>query len=512
MKNKCTLMFLISIILLMMANMVRAGSPMFTFTPLTQTTLSVPKNEISSVMYIVTNQSNKQRSLALHAITGITQTTTGRGVCTNPFVLGPVGSTTQSCLLVLTIDGSQMPKTIMGGPAVCQTDQGGNPSPFLCYQPSASNILNITQSPTALATILVEPPKALALSSGSGIDGSMAITNTSNQLTALNIHALLPLGSDILQDATHCLSVPAGNTCFLKFSPGPTEHALEILTIQGTNTNSVTATLVVLPASSITVSWPSSPALPTLPVGGSIVFTVTNIGSIAATISYTIPPEWDDVSVTTLGCASVALLHSCTITLTSPTPHIAGLVSIQTTDPLSTPLLTPLAFSYPSGLVFYADGSTAKIVSNNDDGLLVPWYSAPYFTSTAQNNTNGMVNTSDIMALGSCTSATNCAAWICFTKAPALTWYLPAICEMGHQGEGTNCPESSTAPTIDANLFQLGYLPELNNRVYWSSTEVSETPEVAWYQLFSTGPGDSFQNNYIQSAQVGVRCTQSIAY
>lgn len=72
----------------------------------------------------------------MKAITGVTQNT-GGGYCGNPFTLGYL----QSCVLNLAIDGSTIPSSFSGGPVVCQQGRG-----LQCYQPNASNALNITQS------------------------------------------------------------------------------------------------------------------------------------------------------------------------------------------------------------------------------------------------------------------------------------------------------------------------------------------------------------------------------
>ncbi|MFN7097630.1 MAG: hypothetical protein ACK4PR_08760, partial [Gammaproteobacteria bacterium] len=58
-----------------------AGTPLWTFTPLTATTISVPANGTATVQYQVTNQSSKSHTLVMNSITGVTQITTGTGIC-----------------------------------------------------------------------------------------------------------------------------------------------------------------------------------------------------------------------------------------------------------------------------------------------------------------------------------------------------------------------------------------------------------------------------------------------
>ena len=61
-----------------------AGMPVWTFTPLTATTISVSAEGTASVQYQVTNQSGKARTLVMSPIAGVSQLTTGAGVCGNP--------------------------------------------------------------------------------------------------------------------------------------------------------------------------------------------------------------------------------------------------------------------------------------------------------------------------------------------------------------------------------------------------------------------------------------------
>lgn len=112
-----------------------AGAPLWTFAPLTATTISVPADETATVQYQVTNQSSKAHTLSMTSITGVSQTTTGTGVCGNPFTLSGHGS----CTLSLQIDGSQVTSGNTNGPVVCE--QG---STLQCYRPSPSDTLNIT--------------------------------------------------------------------------------------------------------------------------------------------------------------------------------------------------------------------------------------------------------------------------------------------------------------------------------------------------------------------------------
>src|SRR5690606_31281052 len=154
----------------------KAGRPLWTFEPLTATTISVATNSTAVVQYLVTNQSRKVHTLALKPIPGITQTTTGLGICGNPFVL----TGQASCTLSLVIDGNQLNQPITDGPVVCQAGSLNQ-----CYRPGAANVLSVTLAPPVSQAVLSVSGSPLAITQNGS--GQLTITNTSTQLTATNI-------------------------------------------------------------------------------------------------------------------------------------------------------------------------------------------------------------------------------------------------------------------------------------------------------------------------------------
>ncbi|MFJ1270170.1 hypothetical protein ACD661_16570 [Legionella lytica] len=115
-----------------------AGVSLWTFQPLTTTTITIPGNSKATVQYRVTNQSKVRHSLVMNPIKGITQLK-GAENCSNLFTL----DYHQSCILSLSIDAVALNKNhVVGGPVVCQN---GNPNQ--CYQPAAQDILNIHKGP-----------------------------------------------------------------------------------------------------------------------------------------------------------------------------------------------------------------------------------------------------------------------------------------------------------------------------------------------------------------------------
>jgi hypothetical protein len=115
----------------------QASAPMWTFTPLTATTIAVPAAGSATVQYLVTNQSLNTLTLSFRSSApGISQTTIGHGLCAVPFTL----AYQQSCVLSLDITGSALLGHVFGGPQICQLG-----TELQCYQPSATNALDITQ-------------------------------------------------------------------------------------------------------------------------------------------------------------------------------------------------------------------------------------------------------------------------------------------------------------------------------------------------------------------------------
>lgn len=118
---------------------VMSATPLITFTPLTATNIQLYPSNTAVVQYNLQNQSSKTHTFIMKPIAGITQST-GGGNCANAFIL----SSKQSCVLSLTVNGSQLQNSVQGGPVVCQQGSDGQPDSLQCYQPGQNDILNIT--------------------------------------------------------------------------------------------------------------------------------------------------------------------------------------------------------------------------------------------------------------------------------------------------------------------------------------------------------------------------------
>lgn len=221
-----------------------AGTPIWTFTPLTPTKIDVNSGSSATIQYQVTNQSRKTHTLAMKPIKGITQITTG-GLCANPFTL----TYQQSCVISLQVSGSALTGNIAGGPQICE-----NSNPLQCYQPSPADVLNITLASAPTEALLSSSVLTLALSV-SGLPRVITITNISS-IPANNVtysfSPALPAGTTIIP--ADCGTIYPGASCALTVTPGAspssppgdTNPVPINLMIAGTNTNTLATTLNVL--------------------------------------------------------------------------------------------------------------------------------------------------------------------------------------------------------------------------------------------------------------------------
>ncbi|MDF1683262.1 MAG: IPT/TIG domain-containing protein [Legionellaceae bacterium] len=162
----------------------QAASPVWTLTPLTATTLAVPSNDTAIVQYQVKNQSTTPRTLTMQPIHGVTQLTTGLGVCGRSFAL----TGKASCTLSLRIDGSLLTRPIDDGPVVC-----ANSSNFLCYRPARPNNLNVTPVDASVILTSVSPDLGAASGgtgvtlTGVGFTGATGVTFGGDAATSVHV-------------------------------------------------------------------------------------------------------------------------------------------------------------------------------------------------------------------------------------------------------------------------------------------------------------------------------------
>lgn len=454
-----------------------AGIPLWTFEPLTPTTVAVPANGTAIVQYRVTNQSRKPHSLTLRPVPGITQITTGLNVCGNPFVL----SGKSSCILSLQINSSQLNSPVMDGPVVCQ--QG---STNQCYRPSSANVLRITQAPPITDAVITVMGSPLTLTVN-GPTGQLTINNTSTQVAATNITSNFTgtaLDGNVTETGNTCANVPPSGSCTLTYTPGNTVVPQTDFTIQGSNTNVLNAAIAIQSGSTLTTINPTSGT-----ASGGTGFTLTGTGLTGATAV-----TFDGVSAT-----SVNVVNSTTVTGVTPA-HVAGVVDVVIDTPAGgatlangyTYVATAVGQAAFGGRIACLNGGLNNLIAATaNNSTSIQWGGNNTAVGVgAQSNINGASNTTAIVAVVGNNGGTPYGAQLCNNfevdsqgNTPCQAgntcyndWFLPAGNNTGASGQ-LNC--------LFTNRVAIGGFTAGN---YWSSTEFSTVPATnAWYQTFNSG-------------------------
>ena len=155
----------------------------------------------------------------------------------------------------------------------------------------------------------------------SGASSDLTITNNSTKATAFTITADFSgtaLDSNVELTGNTCASVAPGASCILTFTPGNSIIPQTNFTIQGSNTESVVASIQVVAPDVATISVTGSPL--TLTANGATGnLTITNTSSInALNIASDFTSTALDGNVVETGntCANVAPAASCILTFT----------------------------------------------------------------------------------------------------------------------------------------------------------------------------------------------------
>lgn len=210
------------------------AAPLVAFTALTPTTLTLPANGDAVVRYQLTNQALAQGTFDVIPIVGV-DVVAGVGNCSNPFTL----ASDQSCTLELHLVGSQMHGNISGGPVACISAD-----PLQCYQPSATDQLQITLVPAQVATIDATPA---ALTIAIGSVAAVTIVNAMDApVAAQNLAVDVPPASSIEVDAGTCTTaLQPGASCELLIG-GTVAEPATVLVIAGDNTTSTSVTVTLI--------------------------------------------------------------------------------------------------------------------------------------------------------------------------------------------------------------------------------------------------------------------------
>ena len=482
MRNINFIILIIFLILSIIATPSQAGTPLWTFTPLTATTISLSSGDTATVKYKVTNQSSRTYTLMIGNIRGVTQITGGADICDNPFVL----SGHSSCILSLQINGSQIKAGNTNGPVACE-----NGSAIQCYRPNASDTLNVSVTKNS-NTVLSTSISNLALSvtglteyGVNGIRGTLSsglariitITNTGGN-TAANLSITTPAWPSGTTSTTTCgNTLAASSSCTITITPGNTA------TSDGTN--------------------PCSTG--TSPVPGVIQVTAKNANTVST-----------DVVILNYGCIYQGGYVYAFDDTTANTSSVGGKVA-ATSDQSSSIIWSSNGSGGTSFIGVYGVSETSSTTSPN------PISGQVTGQSPCNGNTDGSCDSNNIYIYYQ-TAAPNApintslySAGLCKGSINGYNdWYLPAICELGINptGSASGCG-TSVSPKLQnmqSNLADNGNIGGLiggsSNGGYWSSTEYSPAPAYeAWVQTFRSGGG--VQDFGGKGLLLGIRCSRT---
>lgn len=490
---------------LLAASITHAAAPVWTFTPLTPTTVSVDPGATVNVMYQITNQSQKSHTLAMRPIPGITQVTTA-GYCSSPFVLGAG----QSCTLNLSVNGSTIGGNVFGGPVVCQQ---GNINQ--CYRPSEDNLLRVTLINTQLSASVSNlvlsaagfTEYGLTGNPASGVTRIITITNVgSNAANGLTVNQpTWPTGTT---SATTCRGTLApGDSCTISIKPGNTATSdgtnpcsngtapiPQVVSAYAPNTNTVSTQVTILSYGCIYQSGYVFALDDTPPntasIGGKVAATTDQApaypngilwasngqGTAGVDGSYDLIPGIDETSTASIGSPTYSAFQTFFAnTYTNPNPFVE-------TDFAMCDGTADGACNSANILTYYNELNT-----NNGE---VGGGSPPFTASPGPTNVN-------FYAAGLCSQ----------TIAGYSDWYLPAICEMIY---GQFCSSQST-PSLQNMQSSLVDFNNLNllSGYYHSSTEDSSNATNLNYHVNFTPTNPSFGGDSKWVAY-GARCTRAI--
>ena len=473
-KSHKPLTIVVNSLIVSLSSALHAGTPVWTFTPLRSTTISMSTTDTATIQYLVTNQSRKTHVLEMRGISGISQNTTS-GHCPNPFIL----DYHESCRLTLTVNGSSLQGSVTGGPVVCE--QG---NALQCYQPSSSDALNITLTTAPGATTLSTSVSHLALSKTgyneyglpgtppSGVARTITVTNTGNS-TASNLFISYP---------DWPLGTEANSNCGSSLAP------------------SATCTIRIRPGSIATSDVSNQPCTTgTAPVAQTISITADNAGMVSST-----------AVILGYGCIYQGGYVYALDDRTSASNSVGG--KVATTSDQTTAYFPGIIWSSDgmgsySFIAIYGISQLSTTFSPNPNVNQVPGQTA------CNGSTDGSCNSNNIYVYYQ-TAATNSpidnslyATGLCKqTIASYSDWYLPAICEMGY---GLSPCGSASAPTLQNMQSNLVDNLSRLDGVYWSSTEVSANPvSFAWLQVFNSSGG--VQGDIRKDDPLGVRCSRAL--
>lgn len=405
-----------SILLVFFSISLQAGTqPLFTLTPLTPTKFSIASDETATVQYRIVNQTNVTRTLMLANFSsraGIRQVTSGIKACSNPFRLMPL----ESCVLTLSMHGSELVSDVKGEPAICKTKGGTShqPDPFLCSRASKADGLDIIPVDEKRPVLFVEPSTLSLITNGN--TQSLTVTNSATHLIARNIRADFSgteLDGNVSQDASGCEYVEPGKSCTLTFTPGANAISLTSFPIEGDNTLIVGASIEVISDTTAGISVTGSPIV--LEYNELENLIVTNNSTLVDATNIQVHNVPTSITVGSTGCDVVARNGgTCTLSFSAGTTAVTETMldiygdntsRTAATIAVNAPL-ADIAFAAgsPTSLTLLADDTDTgtMVIQNTSNDPVLAGLTAD-FSSTALNGFVTASTCDEIPANGTCT-------------------------------------------------------------------------------------------------------------
>ncbi|MFA5960226.1 MAG: hypothetical protein WC785_06890 [Tatlockia sp.] len=301
------------LLLLIISSNSYAGTPVWTFAPLTPTTVSINQGDTAFVFYRVTNRSFKRHALVISPIQGVTQLEQGTLACSSARVIG-FG---ESCNLLLKIEANNIPTgRIFGGPILCQ-----NGNRLECYRPSQANRLNIT--------VNRGPQQFTIGGTVTGLIGTVVLQK-GTELLPINTDGVFTFATKQTTGSPYLVTIqsqPAGQTCTLINRAGVvgTANVTNVRVICNSQTYTVGGTInglagtVVLQNNGDTVSVTSPTNLFTFPAQAN--------GSTYAVTVQTQPAGQTCAVANGTGVVSGANVTNVVVTCSNLTYTIGGTVT-----------------------------------------------------------------------------------------------------------------------------------------------------------------------------------------
>ncbi len=211
-RQYCLINILLAGVMAFFTMMAQAGTSLWTLTPLTATTVSVPANQSTIVQYLVTNKSKRPYTMTMTPIKGVTQLTTAPGFCGNPFTLSTEGA---ACILSLQVHGNLVGREALSGPVIC--NQG---SKMQCYKPRAADVL--------VVNVIANQYGVGGTVSGLGSGNQVVLQNNNGDNLTVSANASFAFASAIADGTNYAVTVlsqPVGQTCMVSQGIGSINEA-----------------------------------------------------------------------------------------------------------------------------------------------------------------------------------------------------------------------------------------------------------------------------------------------